>query len=342
MCDRVGTSRNPFAARGVRIMLSSAFPLTLLVLIAAVQSQQYREREVLDPATDEWLAQVPEPAGTPAAELDRARELLVSGAGQKAAKLLKEWVEHNADHERYYEGVYLLGDAYFESGDYWKALERYKQVAEGTSGELFFAANRRSIDVARAFLAGRKRIVLGFLRLSAYSEGLDALSQVWERVPGTRMGETALKLRADYYYANGDMLLAEDEYAHIAREYPSGRYVQFAMLRAAEAAEAAFPGVKFDDRSLLDADERYRQVQNTFPEYAARENVDERLEGIRRQRAAKDFEVARWYERTRRTDAAEFYYRQILKDWPDTLAATEARQRLRALGFEAEGEAAQP
>ena len=40
-----------------------------------------------------------------------------------------------------------------------------------------------------------------------------------------------------------------------------------------------------------------------------------------------------------------FYYRQILKDWPDTLAAGQARTRLRALGAgtdEAQTEGATP
>ena len=67
----------------------------------------------------------------------------------------------------------------------------------------------------------------------------------------------------------------------------------------------------------------------------------QRLEGIRELRAAKDLDIGRWYERTRQPGAAEFYYRQLLADWPDTLAAAEARQCLRALGVELESEEAE-
>jgi len=42
------------------------------------------------------------------------------------------------------------------------------------------------------------------------------------------------------------------------------------MLRSAEASEAAFPGIKFDDQPLVEADERYRQVLAAFPTYAER------------------------------------------------------------------------
>ena len=65
-----------------------------------------------------------------------------------------------------------------------------------------------------------------------------------------------------------------------------------------------------------------------------RAHVDARLEGIRQQRAEKDLEVALWYEKTKQRGAAEYYYKLILKDWPDTVPAAEARSRLRAMGLD--------
>lgn len=296
--------------------------------------QQYREREVLDPLTDEWVARAEEPPAAPVGELEEARALLARGQPKKAFRILKKWVAANPDHERYYEGVLLLGDAHFERGRFYQAYEQYEQVVENTAGELFRTALQKEKDVALAFLAGRKRIVWRILRLPAYDEAIEILDRIWERVPGTRLGEDALRIKADYFYRRGDMDLAQDEYANLAREYPAGRFRQFAMLRSAEAAVAAFPGVKFDDRPLLEAEERYRQLQEAYPAYAEREAVAQQREGIRQKRAEKDLDIARWYERTKQPAAAEFYYRAILKDWPDTLAAADARQRLQALGIE--------
>jgi outer membrane protein assembly factor BamD (BamD/ComL family) len=274
-----------------------------------------------------------EPA-TPGGELEQARSLLATGDARQALSLLKDWTEQNPDHERYHEGMFLLGEAYFETGDYYKAYEGYEAVVQSTSGDLFYRALKREMDVARGFLAGQKRIVWRILRLPAYDDGLQILDRVWEQVPGTRMGEEALKRKADYYFDNGDMDLAQDEYANLARQYPRGRFTRSAMLRSAEASNAAFPGIKFDDRALVESEERYKQVQAAYPDFAARENVDVRLEGIRQQRAEKDLSVARWYEKTKQAGAAEYYYKIILKEWPDTVAAAEARSRLRAMGVE--------
>jgi TolA-binding protein len=321
---------------GIRLrvkLVTAAMLLTALPVVFA-QQERFRERQVLDPNTDQWVEYEPQgpEEGVAGDTVDQARGHLADGRPGKARAVLRKWTKNNPDDERYYEALLLLGDSFYESRDFWKAQKQYEQVADNAAGEVFELANRRTIDVARAFLSGQKRIVWMILRLPAYAEALELLDKVWERVPGSRLGEVALKIKADYYYGHGDVDLAQEEYANLVRQYPSGRFLQLSMLRSAEASEAAFPGIKFDDQPLVEADERYRQVLAAFPTYAEREELPARLDGIRAQRAEKDLYVAKWYEKTRQTGAAEFYYRQILKDWPDTIAAHEARTRLRARG----------
>lgn len=303
------------------------------VVSAATQEERFRGREVLDAESNAW---VPAAEGVVSGPLARARLLLADGDADAARKLLKDWVAENRAADDYYEGVLLLGEAHFADGDYWKAAEQFEAVSENTSGTLFFRAVERTIDVARAFLAGEKRIVWGFLPLPARDEGVALLDRAWERVPGTPLGELALKLKADYFFERGEMANAQQEYALLAREYPDGRYVRFAMLRAAEAAEAQFPSIRHDDRPLIEARELYRAVGERFPEYADREAVPERLEGIRRARAAKKLEIADWYVRADQPQAAAFYYRLVRREYPDTQAAFDARTALRRLGFELE------
>lgn len=296
------------------------------------QDEQFRERQVLDPDKDEWVTSHIE-AGSPVAELEQARSLLARGEFKAALKILKPWTEKNFDHDRYYEAVYLLGECYFQKPDFYQAYLNFDIVADATSGELFQKAIRRQMDVARAFLAGEKRIFWGFLRIPAYDDGLEILDRVWQRVPGTRAGEESLKTKADYSFDTGEMEIAQDEYANLAKQYPSGRWITLATLRSAEAAASSFGGPRFDDRPLIDADDRYREFQRLFPGPAEREGIDLRLDAIRNQRAAKDLDIANWYERTKQIDSAAFYYRLILKDWPGTPAALDASSRLRALGL---------
>lgn len=310
--------------------------LTYFATHATAQAERFRERDVFDPTQNSW-SRVEQPARH--LVLDRARQLLAEGAADEARDLLDDWLEANPDDPRYFEGMLLLGEAYFEKREFWPAVEAYERVAENSAGEIFFRAQRRILAVSRGFLAGEKRIVWGIFRFPAIDEALEFLLRIWERAPGTRDGEDALKLRADYYFENREPLAAQQAYALLAREYPEGRFVQFALLRSAEAAEQAYGGERYDDQPLLEADELYRQVIARYPTYARQEELALNLDGIRLKQAAKHLSIARWYARAGKPQAAAFYFRQTLKRWPDTFAAQDAAEGLRSLGFDVPADA---
>lgn len=301
-----------------------------------------REQERLDLNSGTWAPVEPSELESTVVELRNARQSLIEGRPAEAREMLKDWLKANEGHERRLEGVFLLGESLFDLKDYFAAYEQYEIVIADGSGDLYRKALTREMDVARAFLAGEPRRIWKTVPLPAYDDGIEILDKIWERAPGTRLGEEALRLKADYFFQNGDADLAQQEYATLSQEYPNGRYKQLAMLRSAESAERAFPGVKFDDRPLVEADERYRQMEQRFPAYAERERVDARRKGIRDQRAAKDLDIADWYLKTERQSAAVYYLRVLIRDWPDSFAATEARSRLLALGLPVEAPVGDP
>ena len=317
-----------------RRLLAVVCGVCVLCAVSAAQ-QRYVEQEVLEPGQRDWQpATATQPGAQPTGgPLDQARTLLAEGKPKQAQKLLKKWLKtHGEDDPHYYEARWLLGEALFMRRHFWQAYEQYERVVENTSGPLFYKALSREVDVARAFLSGEKRIVWKFLRLPAYDDAITILDRVWERAPGTPLGELALKLKADYYFTSGQMDLAQDEYANLAREYPDGRYARLALLRAAVAAEAAFPGVLFDDRPLIEARQRYEQFARAYPEFARSERVDERIAAIAAREAEKHLRIAQWYERTGRRDAAVYYYRWVVRHYPGSLAAQQARRALERLG----------
>ncbi|MCA9244466.1 MAG: hypothetical protein KDA32_10955, partial [Phycisphaerales bacterium] len=182
----------------------SALSARLVALLLATMAQQERLRfeDALDPQTDQWVAVQPEvDDGTPIA---RARGLLTEERYGAACELLDDWLEDNAGHDRAIEAHYLLGEAYFGLEDFRKAHEQFEIVVDASAGDLFYKSLRREMDVARAYLSGERQIVFKILRLPAYDEGIEILDRAWERLPGTRMGEQALKLKADYYFGIGD------------------------------------------------------------------------------------------------------------------------------------------
>jgi outer membrane protein assembly factor BamD (BamD/ComL family) len=168
--------------------------------------------------------------------------------------------------------------------------------------------------------------------LSGKDVALRILDEIAVDFPDTRWAEYAVKTKADYLFQSGDFLLAEMEYARLAEDFPQSRYHQPAMRRSADAALAGFRGIEYDEAALLEADERYRDYTVTYPAAHDSKEIGIVLDGIAEQRAAKDFSIGQYYERTGHPGSAIFYYRSILKNWPDSVAAAKARERLELLG----------
>ena len=161
--------------------------------------------------------------------------------------------------------------------------------------------------------------------LKATEEGLDILDNLAIfRAPGGDIAEQALKMRADFFFNRKNYDDAEHEYARLIREFPNGAYVRTAALRSAESAMKMFNGTSFDDTPLLEAATRYRLLQQRYPELAEQHGVDAILDRIHNLRAQKAYEVAQWYSRTKRYDAARHTYETVMQDWTGTTWADRA------------------
>jgi len=308
---------------------------------AETSPAKYPERLTFDPQTGEWVQIASPVPGTEDGDMELARAMLARGKARNASKQLKKWLEMYPDSPRYPEGLFYRADADFQRGNYYKAYERYEELLDLYAGSnLVERALRREMAVAAKFLAGTRRKVLGMRMLPATEEGLDILDNIAvHRAAGTSLAAEALKMRADYFYQQGEFIDAEREYARLAREFASGPETPLAMLRSAQSAMASFAGVTFDDAPLIEAEIRFQEVLRRFPKLGEQERVPQILEQIRDTRAEKEYRIAQWYDRTNRYRAAGFYYQSVARYWPDTHWAGLAEQAATKLPPEVEAPA---
>lgn len=310
---------------------------------AADKEEKYAERQIFDPATGEWKAVAPPIAGTEDGDLELARSLLARADYDGARKAFKEWFKTHPDSARRPEALFYAADtevsseeAKPNSGDLMQAYRWYEELLEGWAGtELADRAIRRELIIAEMFLfKGKKQKVFkGAFRVGATDEALTMLDRIAnEWAPNTALAEQALRLKADYHYDAGEFDEAEETYARLNREFGRGKYRRFALLRSGESALARFPGVKFDEADLLEAEVYFTDFQAKYPTYAAEADVASRLERIKDSKAQKDYLVGEYYEKTKKTNAAIFYYRRVVNTWPGTSWAVQASEKLSKLG----------
>jgi len=249
--------------------------------------------------------------------------------------ILKKWFKaYGPESPRYPEALYLKATAYLGKGDYRGAHDTFQSLLNDFPGSPFAEqALWGNFRVAEQYLAGRRRRAWGgLLWIKDRDAGIGIMDDFVANYSDTPLAEPAQMSKADYYFTRGEFELAEDEYATFAREFPKSRWHPRALLRSAQAALASFPGIKFDDSGLIEARERFTQFQRLYPGAAEQHGVPVVLEQIEATRADKTFDIAKFYEKTGQPNAARFYYRVILKNWPETPAAAQARGKLAALG----------
>ncbi len=323
----------------IRQAVSACFVAAVLpaaLLAEGASRERFVETWRFDPRTGQWIEAPPPEPGTEDGDLDLARQVLARQDFKEAAQRARAWIKkYGGAAPRYPEALYVQATADLELGEYRAAHDAYKALLNDFPGSPYAErALAAEFRIAEQYLAGQKRKAWkGLLRIRDYDEGIKILDDIIANHSGTDIAELALKTKADYYYNKGEHELAQDEYARLARDYARSRYEPYALLRAAQSALASFPGVKFDDAGLVEAEERFKQFQLRYPQIAEAKEVPRLLDQIRTTRAWKEYEVANYYERTHKKNAAAFYYRSTVKNWPGTTWAAQAEARLSRMGF---------
>ena len=235
--------------------------------------------------------------------------------------------------QRYAEALYVRATAHLELGDYQAAHKDYQTLLNDYPGSAYAErALSAEFRIAEQYLSGQRRKVWGgLLRLRNYDGGLAIMDDMMVNYADTSYAELAQLAKAEYYFAGGEFDLAEEAFAKFALDYPRSRYHPKALLQSARSALASFPGVQFDDVGLIEAQERFSQFEKLYPNLAQQLDVPVLQEQIAARRADKTYEIARFYDKTGQREAAAFYLRAIVTNWPDTPAAAQARGRLEVL-----------
>ncbi len=276
-----------------------------------------------------WVV-APKPAkGTVEGELALIRQQIEAKAYRSATASADQFRKAHSDSPLCEEAMLLGAQAQLDAGMYYQAFERLEaMLAEYPNGLFLERALTREVEVANAFLAGKKRVVGKILKLPARDEGLTILRKVSEHAPGTEIAERAMLRIGEYYFDRKEYSDAAGAYDDFITLNPRSARVPHAIARAAKAMFESFKGVAYDETPLVEAQARYKSLLAQYPDEARKARAAETLREIEAIRGERAFETAKFYERTRRPKSAQFYYRQVVEEFPSTIWATEARTKV--------------
>ncbi len=321
------------AGRGRMIRSMSRFIAVFTIgLLACTLASSVLAQQRYELSDGQWVAQTPPDPASPEGKLETIRKTIAEGDGEAAVKLADEWIAAYPNHNMLVEAYLLRGDAKVAQRRYWRALYDYEAVIRLYPGsEQYATALEREYEIARLYVTGLKRHFMGMRILDASDDGEELLIRCQERAPGSEIGERASMTLSDYYFDKGDMSQAAEAYDLFLENYPESRQREWAMLRLIQANLARFKGPQFDPTGLLEARQRLADYSEQFPAAAERLGSDALMVRIDESLALEDYVIARWYEKRQLHVSAVYLYRRVIARYPQTGAAQQAQDRLKAM-----------
>jgi len=234
------------------------------------------------------------------------------------------------------EAFYYMAAAYFHLNDFDLANQHLTTyLRKQTALQHFRDALELKFQVAEKFREGFKKHIGGYEILPqwmpAKAEAIKIYDEVINALPNDDLAAKALFGKAVLLLEDDEYNSSIETYQTLIRRFPRhplapDAYVEIAKVYLIESQE------KYPDADYLDlASINLRKFRQDFP-------TDDRLtmaEGLfadMQEVYAKSFyEIAQFYERTKKPNASVLYYSKIIKTFPNTKSAELAKGRLHVL-----------
>lgn len=269
------------------------------------------------------------------AEIKRLVATGDSKAAKRALERLKNEFPDRVDPDL---DLFIEGELHYWNDRYAKALTKYEKLLKDYPGSGFAdLVLKRQYEIGRAYLNGRKKTILGLLKISGYAEGVEIMERISDRVgldEPNSVGLDAAIAVAEHYEQRERHLEAYLKWSEVASYWETGPVGMKAMYRMAEDNFAAYtappPGRRpyLDASTLTTAKTYYEKFMAIYPGEARKRGVAEKIKEIDEQMSYKQLTIGQFYERTGKVRAAHLYFDMVIQNWPDTEAARMARHAL--------------
>lgn len=263
----------------------------------------------------------------------RAAAAEANGDAVKAAKLYAEIVEDFPISSLAPDAAFRAGELFQSAGKAQKAFEAYQEfVTRYKADKRYRAALENQFAIAMACKDGQfTGRVFGLPVGVSRNESIEMLETVASNVPRSSMAGRARIAVAELHQQAGNLPKAVSSYEMVVDEMPGTKEAAEAQFRIAQTYQAKADQKSKDRTTVTTARRSYEDYLLQNPKGEKAGEARRQIGALGGKEARETFEIAKFYERTGKPQAAAIYYREVL-GYDDAELAGQARQRLDALG----------
>lgn len=285
----------------------------------------------------------PPVAGSPAEQeaYDRAAVLDEAGSRGRAISRYKRFIKEFPVSPLAAEAQFRIAALYEGVGRPTRAFEEYqKLVTKYPDTRHFEDAVRSQVEIANAFLAGKKAKFLGLPILPATDRAEEMYVSILENAPYSRNAPVAQFNLGITYERQGLAKESAAAYQRVLDRYPNSSIADDALYQIAYVYMRLGESGRSEDLSaLVGARNTFEDFLFQYPESEKAPQAEDNLASITDKESGDLLAIARFYDRKKDYRAAAIYYNDVIRRSPDAGAANDARARIEELRAEVGDEA---
>ena len=213
-----------------------------------------------------------------------------------------------------------IGRTYFLNGDYKRALKAYEKVLEKYTG------TKKTEEILE------REYQLGIAQMDTNEE---AAIKVFEKIIekhhlGPVAPDAQVKI-ADCYFKLGQYEEALDAYEKFLENYPKSEWVPYIQYQIPLSKVYHEKQQERNYGLLIAAREGFEEYLVSNPHGIHTEDAQRMIEEIRIVEAEREFDIGEFYLRLKKPVSAAMYFEYVKADFPDTIWAERANERLEFL-----------
>jgi len=240
------------------------------------------------------------------------------------------------------DAMFMLAESYFFDDRYIKARDAYDGlVKEHANTRYMDTVIDREWKIARYWEEKDEHNSDWPLTPNAYDKTrpwFDTIGHAVKTYESIRLNDPtgpraddAIMATANIYFKRGRFEEADYNYTLLRREYPRSELQFEAHLLGLQAKLRKYQGEDYDGTPLDEAKSLVKQLNSQFSGRLSKEEKDRlgTVEGqLNQEIATRDYRMAAYYDKKEDFGAARFYYAEVIKKYPDTELAKQARERV--------------
>jgi outer membrane protein assembly factor BamD (BamD/ComL family) len=117
----------------------------------------------------------------------------------------------------------------------------------------------------------------------------------------------------------------------VISNYPGSEWAEAAKFQIAACRSAVSRGPAYDQGAAKEAQDKFEEFVREHPDAVLSDQAEKNIGQLREDEAEGNYNIARFYEKQKKLDAAMIYYQDVLDKCPECAWAKKAQERLEAL-----------